>query len=86
MSYFSDYQVEKAIELFASIDNRNQIESFLNETTYTFKTPVVQEGEILSVENGTLKVDYDGEIEFEHCSDFETADLIELFNAIKENK
>ena len=86
MNYFSDYQVEKAIELFASFDNRNKIESFLNQTTYTFKTPVVREGEILSVENGVFKSDYDGEIEFEHCSDFETADLIEVFNAIKENK
>ena len=85
MSYFSDSQVKEANKLFSSIEKTNEMEDFLNKTTYTFKTPITQEGEILSIENGIFKVDYDGDIEFEECDDFDTNDLIELYNAIKSN-
>jgi hypothetical protein len=83
----SENESNAAKTAFQNIENlqakRTEIEDYFNNLQLRFAEPIMLDGNVLAISLGTLEVDYDGEIEFEDCSDFDNDDLIILYNAVK---
>jgi len=83
----SENELNTASKAFQNIENsqakRTEIEEYFNNLDLRFAEPIMLDGNVLAIKNGQIEIDYDGEIEFEDCSDFDNDDLIELYNAVK---
>jgi hypothetical protein len=83
----SENELNAAKTAFQNIENsqakRTEIEEHFNNIELRLTEPVMLDGNVLAIKHGQIEVDYDGEIEFEDCSDFDNDDLIELYKAVK---